>query len=129
MGTTYTMSRLDSFAAHGPGGALLTVDDTVHVIAYRSAFDPGPPIPSHDTTGWSGSVSETLGPPTAGSQIAMYTSNAAFDTDLCPPPMTGLPDPTIPPPPVFLARVTGSGEHGAYSTELYVNYCNTLPPS
>jgi hypothetical protein len=48
-----------------------------------------------------------------------------FDTQLCPPPMTGLPGPGYVPPPVFLARITGTGGHGTFSTEVFVNMCTT----
>lgn len=125
MGTTFSSTMLFAATAHGPGGALTSVDDTIHVIAQRSIFDTGAPIASHDTTGWTGSASESGSTP-AYSQLQAFASAAQFDLELCPPPMTGLPGPGDVPPPVFLARLTGQGGHGAYSTEVFVNGCTTV---
>ena len=124
MGMTYRSTMLFAAANHGPSGALTSVGSTIHIIARRSIFDTGAPIPSHDTTGWMGSANESGSTPSY-SQLQANAQSAQFDTTLCPPPMTGLPGPGYIPPPVFLARLTGSGGHGAYSTEVFVNQCYT----
>jgi hypothetical protein len=124
MGTPFSSTMFYASAPHGAGGALTTVDSSIHVIAQRSSFDPGPPIASFDTTGWTGTASESGSTPPY-SQLQAFASTAQFDTQLCPPPMTGPPDPSWIPPPVFLARLTGMGGHGAYSTEVFVNMCFT----
>jgi hypothetical protein len=125
MGMAFSSTMLYASAPHGPSGALMSVDSTIHVIAQRSPFDTGMPIASHDTTGWMGSANESGSTPSY-SQLQAFASSAEFDTTLCPPPMTGPPPPNYVPPPVFLARMTGMGGHGAYSTEVFVNYCNTV---
>lgn len=130
MGTTFASTMLYAAAQHGPTGALTTVDSTIHVIARRESFDPGPPIASHDTTGWMGSASESGSTPSY-SQLQAFAGDAQFGTDLCPPPSTTPPGPGWIAPPVFLARMTGMGGHGAYSTEVFVNGCytTTTPPT
>jgi hypothetical protein len=125
MGMSYPSTMMYAAAPHGPGGALMTMDSTIHIIAYRSPFDTGAPIPSHDTTGWTGGGSES-GTTPSYTQLTANASSAEFDTTLCPPPMVGPPPPNYIPPPVFLARMTGQGGHGAYSTEVFVNQCNTI---
>jgi hypothetical protein len=124
MGMPFSSTMLYASANHGPTGALTTVDSTIHIIAQRSIFDTGTPIASHDTTGWMGSANESGSTPSY-SQLQAFASTAQFDTDLCPPPMTGPPGPGYVPPPVFLARMTGQGGHGPYSTEVFVNQCFT----
>lgn len=125
----FTSSTLSVYVPHGPGAALTGVDMRVRVIpSTYSLFGPPPTVTPYDSDGWSGSVSES--PPSGGnpalSQIYMSQMSAAFGTELCPPPSTGTPGPGDTPPPVFLVRITGSGELGPYSTEAYVDYCNTI---
>jgi hypothetical protein len=125
----FTSSTLDVTSPHGAGGALLGADMRVRVIpaAYSLPFGPPPPmIDPYDSDGWTGSVAESPGTELTGpySQIHLTRSGAAFTTDLCPAPMP-VPDPMAPPPPVFLVRITGTGERGPYSTEAYVEHCNT----
>ncbi len=124
MGVPYASTMLYAAAAHGPSGALTSVDGTIHVIAQRSIFDTGTPIASFDSTGWMGSANESGSTPSY-SQLQAFASSAQFDTELCPPPMTGPPGPGYVPPPVFLARMTGDGGRGSYSTEVFVNGCHT----
>lgn len=124
MGTPYASTTVYAAASHGPSGALTSVDATIHVIAQRSSFDTGAPIASFDSTGWMGSANESGSTPSY-SQLQAFASSAQFDTTLCPPPMTGPPGPGFVPPPVFLARLTGQGGHGAYATEVFVNGCTT----
>lgn len=123
MGTQYTSTMLYAAAIHGPGGALTSVDSTIHVIPRRSIFDTGLPLAPMDTTGWTGSAGESGSMPTY-SQLQAYVSDDPLGTDLCPPPAT--PGPDYVPPPVFLARFTGMGEHGAYSTEAFIGTCTRI---
>lgn len=124
MGTPYASTQLWAAAAHGPSGALTSVDDMIHVIPQRSIFDPGAPLTAFSTTGWTGSANESGSTPSY-SQLQAFAGSVQFDSELCPPPSTGIPGPDYVPPPVFLARLTGQGGHGAYSTEVFVNGCTT----
>jgi hypothetical protein len=124
MGHAFESTMLYAAASHGPTGALTSVVGTIHVIPRRSIFDSGAPIAPFDTTGWMGSANESGSTPSY-SQLQAFASVAQFDMELCPPPMTGTPGPGFIPPPVFLARLTGVGGHGSYSTEVFVNQCNT----
>jgi hypothetical protein len=124
MGHTIDSTMLYAAASHGPTGALTSVDATIHVIPRRSIFDTGAPLAPFDTTGWTGSANES-GTTPSYSQLQAFASTLQFDMDLCPPPMTGTPGPDYVPPPVFLARFTGTGGHGTYATEAYVGVCTT----
>lgn len=125
MGTNVTTAQLFGTAPHALGGALQTLDSTLHVIPQREPFDPGQPIPSHDTTGWMTAVSETAPPSAPASQLSFFAGSNPLGSDLCPPAPSGPPGPGTIAPPVFLARVTGTGQHGPFSTELFVTQCYT----
>ncbi len=120
MGMTFTSSTIYGSSVHQAGGALTSANGDVFVIPLRDPFDPGAPLSSHDTTGWMGSVSEQPYLGGTASQIEMLGTGDLLGTDLCPAPPMGMP--TFGPP-VFLARVTGMGGHGAYSTEMFVTGC------
>jgi hypothetical protein len=121
----FSSTTLSVQAPHAPGAALLTVAPTVHVIPGFGSFGAPPPmVAPFDATGWMTSVSEGSGTgPTT--YLSLFASEALFPIEICPAPSTGIPGPGDPLPPVFLARVTGTGERGAYSTEAYVNICFT----
>lgn len=124
MGHAFVSTTLASSVAHGSGAALTSLDGTIHVIPQRSIFDTGAPLTPRDTTGWMGSVNES-GETPSRSQLQAFVDQDVLGTDLCPPPMT--PGPGYVPPPVFLARFTGQGQAGAYSTEVFVGACSTTP--
>ncbi|MBK7395865.1 MAG: hypothetical protein IPJ34_06040 [Myxococcales bacterium] len=112
-------------APHGPGGALKTVGGTIHVIPGAATSFGGPPAPApFDSTGWGGTLSEATSP-FVNTSISLLNTTTTLPAELCPKP--GSPGPGYVPPPVFLARLTGTGEHGAYSTEAYVNHCTPSP--
>jgi hypothetical protein len=119
MGMNLTTAMLSAYSPHGAGGALQTVDNTVFVIPLRDPFDPGQPIAPRNTTGWMGDVSEQPYLGSTASQFDMNASSDALGSDLCPP------TPGMGTPPVFLARLTGSGAHGHYSTEVFITSCMT----
>jgi hypothetical protein len=121
MGMTFTTGTIYADSPHDAGGALTTADDHVFVIPLRDPFDPGMPIASHDTSGWMGTVSEQPYLGGTASQFDMLASSDVLGPDLCPPPQ--MMNPPMYGPPVFLARVTGSGQHGMYSTEIFVSGC------
>lgn len=121
--SSFSSSSLHVSVPHGPGGALKTTDGKIHVIPGFSSFGSTPgSLAPFDSAGWEGTLSEATSPRV---MTSLYLSNtkSALPSELCPAPSTGTPPPGSSPPPVFLARITGSGEHGAYSTEAYVNYC------
>jgi hypothetical protein len=123
MGMSFTTTQLSADAPHGAGGALQTLDGTLHVIPLRSFDDPGQPIPSQDVPGWMTAVAETLPPSAPASQMSFFASSNLLGSDLCPPAPSGPPGPNTVSPPVFLARATGNGGHGAFSTEIFVTQC------
>lgn len=122
---SFTSTTMYVNAPHAPGGALKTVGGTIRVIPGFSSFG-GPPsmLAPFDSTGWEGSVGEST-TPMVTSAISLSNTKASLPPELCPPPST--PGPGTSPPPVFLARLTGNGEHGAYRTEAYVNFCSRTP--
>ncbi len=127
MGMTFTTTQLFANAPHDAGGALQTVGTTLHIIAQRSPFDTAAPIVSHDTTGWMSAVSETLPPSAPASQMEYFASSNLLGTDICAPAPSGPPGPGYVPPPVVLAAATGTGQHGAFSTEIFITQCYASP--
>lgn len=123
----FTFTTLDVTMPHGPGGALTSVDGTLHVNAeafgFGSAIAPEP----FDATGFEGTVYEGSGP-VPGTYTSLYLSTMGdpFGADLCPIGWDGTGEPPDPPP-VMLVRLTGNGERGAYSTEVYVDMCTRIP--
>lgn len=125
-GLVYT--TIDATLPHRPGGALTSVDGTVHVIAEAYAFGGGIAPDPFDIAGFSGSVSESSAPAT-GPYSSLYLSIDAdpLGVELCPVGWTGTgPEPD--PSPVMLLRMTGTGERGPYSTEVYVDMCSRISP-
>jgi hypothetical protein len=120
MGMTFTTAMLYGFSPHGAGGGLTNVNGDVFVIPLRDPFDPGPPLASHDIPGWMGTSSEQPYLGETATQIEMLGTGDLLGSDLCPPPPTGMP---MFGPPVFIARVNGTGGHGAFSTEMLVTGC------
>jgi hypothetical protein len=111
---------------HGPGGAITSADDTIHVIpGFASGFGPTLMLEPFDSSGWTASVSESTSPAGTTSQIQLF-SDTALPPEICPPPSLEPPGPEDPLPGVFLVGITGSSEHGPYRTEAYVNYCVTI---
>ena len=120
MGMTFTTGTIYAFMPHGAGGALTSAASDVFVIPLRDPFDPGMPLASQDTTGWMGTVSEQPYLGATATQIEMLSTSDLLGPELCPNPPMGMP---MFGPPVFLARVTGMGGHGAFSTEMFVTGC------
>ena len=94
------------------------VDPPIHMIPV--AWMSGPIAP-FDTTGWMGTVSASNGILAA----ALHLDTDPFGSMLCPTPMA-IPDPSTPPPPLFLARVTGLANGAPFSSEVYVLNCMRL---
>jgi hypothetical protein len=123
MGMTFATSQLFANAPHDPGGALDSIGGTLHVIAQRAPFDTGAPIPSHDVPGWMTAVSETVPPSPPMSQMSFFAGSNLLGSDLCPPAPPNPPPLNYVPPPVFLLRATGTGQHGSFSTEIFFPTC------
>ncbi|MEI8255712.1 MAG: hypothetical protein WCJ30_08580 [Deltaproteobacteria bacterium] len=117
-GSSASMPVMLPHAAGQP--AATAVDGTVRVVSPQYAsFGPGAPLTSHDTAGWMGNVSEGITGLGATTQISLnqFGTTAVFDTALCPPPT--MPGPGMPPPPPwFVARVTGQGPAGPVQIEV-----------
>jgi hypothetical protein len=113
-------SSLSATSPHGAGGAWSTVDGAVTVIPLRSFMDPGAPLSSSTISGFTGSTSETTYP-SESSSLQLLASENLFGADLCPTGATAAP--------VFLARFSGAGGHGACSTEAYVGACYSYSTS
>lgn len=124
----FTSTQLMLSLPHGPGAAITAVDGTVHVIPHTgTAFGAPPAPPPFDATGFTSSVAESESPVVGTySSVSLHSSEDSFGATLCPTAST-MPMPGEPPPPVFLAEITGTGERGAFSSEVYVSYC-TRPP-
>lgn len=123
--TSGKFTSLNVSVPHGPSGALTTVNGTLRVIPGSPTAFGGPPAPApFDSAGWTGSLSEAT-TPTPYTSLSLLNTTTPLPAELCPKAST--PGPGVAPPPVFLARITGIGGHGAYSTEAYVNQCTPLP--
>ncbi len=94
---------------------ITAVDPAIHMIpvAWMSA-----PIAPFETMGWMSSVSASNGLVS----VDLHLDKDPFGTTLCPTP-PAMPDPKIPPPPLFLARITGLAGGAAFSSEVYVPSC------
>lgn len=126
-GGGFTFTTLDVTMPHGPGGALTSIDGTIHVTSgaygFGSAIAPDP----FDASGFDASVYESSAPgPGTYSDLYLSTMGDPFGMDLCPVGWDGTGDPPDPPP-VMLIRLTGTGERGAFSTEVYVDDCTRIP--
>jgi hypothetical protein len=122
---SFTSTSMNITAPHASGGALETVSSTLHVIPGFPSLLGSPPsmLAPFDSTGWEASLGESTSP--TSTSISLFDTKSPLPAELCPPPT--VPGPGTSPPPVFLARITGSGERGAYSTEAYVNSCTKTP--
>ncbi len=121
----FTYSSLDVTLHHASGEAITAAEDTVRVIpGFATAFGPTPDLDPFDSTGWTASIYESSDGTGAYSGVQLMRMGA-LPMELCPPPSTGPPEPGDPLPPVFLARIRGTAEHGAFSTEAYVAGCFT----
>jgi hypothetical protein len=100
-----------------------SIDPTVHIVPGTPPFSPVPLSPS-DTMGWMTSVSTMMQPDGSSlTNLSLTTSMDVLGSQLCP---VGCITPPCPnPPPVFLARVTGATDSGAFESELYVPMCLT----
>lgn len=94
---------------------ITAVDPVVHLIP---ATWMGAPIAPLDTTGWT----STISPSSGFLNVQLFQSMDPFGTTLCPTP-PAMPDPQMPPPPLFLARITGQAAGAAFSSEVYVPNC------
>jgi len=125
-GSSFTYTSLDVSLPHGPGAAITSAEGTIHIIpAFAVAFGAATDLDPFDSTGWASSVYESTGGFGTYSGVRLML-DSALPMELCPPPSTGLPGPDNPPPPVFLARIRGTSERGAFSTEAFVNNCYAI---
>lgn len=109
---------------HGAGAAITRVEGPVRVIAYASAFPPGPPAPApFDVADFVANVSEgttpTLG---AFTTVSLLASRDPFGATLCPASPT-MPMPGDPIPPALMLRLAGTSERGPFATDVYVEVC------
>ncbi len=124
----FTFTTLDATMPHGPGGALTAVDGTVHVNATAYGFGGGVAPAPFDATGFAGSVHEGSAPgPGPYTSLYLSTMGDPFGAELCPVGWSGT-GPPPDPPPVMLLTLTGTGERGPFSTEVYVDSCTRIPP-
>jgi hypothetical protein len=126
-GSAFTYTSLDVSLPHGPGAAITTAESTIHIIpGFATGFGgPIPDLEPFDSTGWTTSVFENSGG--FGPYSAVQSRlDSALPIELCPSSSAGPPGPGEPLPPVFLARIRGTSERGAFSAEAYVNNCRTF---
>lgn len=125
MGMENTQASIE--VPHGPGAAITSITGEMRVIPYSSPFAPGPMAPApFSIPDLVGNVSEASSP-TLGtySFVHLLASRDVFGATLCPTP-PAMPGPGTPVPPVFLLRFGGNSERGAFSTEVYMEYCNRM---
>lgn len=124
----FTFTTIDVTMPHGPGGALTSVDGAIHVNAEAYAFGGGVAPEPFDATGFEGSVHESSAP-LPGTYTSLYLSSMGdpFGMELCPFGWSGVGDPPDPAP-VMLLTLTGAGERGPFSTDVYVDLCTRAPP-
>jgi hypothetical protein len=123
MGMVLTQTTLYASENHDAGGALQSLDPTLNIIARREPFDPKPPIPPMTVSGWMTGVSENAPPNPPMSQLEFFAASNLLGSDLCPPAPVGPPMPGMVSSPAFIARATGNGGHGPFSTEIFVRQC------
>jgi len=122
-GTSHPSSYLNAFARHRDGGAIKSLDTTLHILAVKP-YLTGMPVAPRDSTGWSAMASESE----AGlSQLNFLAVTDQLGEDLCPLVPDGPPGPNTPVGPAFLARATGTGERGRISTEIFAHSCLSVP--
>lgn len=123
-----TFTQLDVSVPHGPGGALTSVDSTVHVIGHADTIFGGEPAPPpFDITGLDTSVSESEAPAWGTySSLLLSVMGDPLGTALCPEGWSGT-GPEPPPAPVMILRLSGNGERGPFVTEAYVDMCTRTP--
>jgi hypothetical protein len=121
---TFGMMALDQlFAAVPEPPTITSVDANVHVIPGTAGIWGAMPMMPFDTTGWT-SAETTMTEPDGktATNVTLANMTDVLGVELCPvpPPM---PNPMQPPPPVFLARITGATSAGPFMSELYVDFC------
>ncbi len=122
-GEGFAWTDLYVYFDHPEGQAITGVDGTLRILPALDPFDFGGPVSPFDTQGWTASVNETDLPGSGvATQVNLHADGDPLGLDVCPvtPPQ---PDPQAPLPPVFLARMTGTTERGAFSSEVYVRMC------
>lgn len=116
---------------HLPGqGQILSVDGAIRIVPYTwGAFGGGPLLEPLDTDEWTAHISESTYGSGPATSVLLDAQKDQLGHDACPyvAPTTE-PDPYAPPPPIFLARLTGSSALGPLTTEVRVDSCYRITP-
>lgn len=119
----FALSELNLTYPDVAGLDLTAVDEQVRILPGVWGGGAGAPLEDFDTAGWEA----WIGPPTSPSEWISVDLNAmgdVFGADLCPPASD---EPFGDPPPIFLARLTGTNAGQPFVSEGYVDFCSRLP--
>jgi hypothetical protein len=122
---SFTSTTLWAAFRHPPeGGKPLSATGDIRILPYVSPFPPKPSIDAFDTTGWQPSFSESIISEKPVTQFQAANGSDVLGPDVCPAYDPG--NPTPDPGPVFLAKVSGAGSEGAFSSEIFVGICTRV---
>ncbi len=122
MGMAFVTDEIFATVSQPP--RLSTVDPRVHIVPGTSVAFGGMTMAPMDTLGWMGTTSSMVEPDGRSvTSLSLVNSMDVLGAGLCPTGCVSPPCMGMPPPPVFIARVTGQSATGPYATELYVQIC------
>jgi hypothetical protein len=125
---TLTNTTLYASFRHPTGsGKLTSVGPDVRIIPFPAPYSATPPLNPFDSSGWTGSASETIIDGQEYSQLHAFNPSDVLGTDICP--VWDPNDLTPPAKPVYIARVGGQTTEGAFESEILVDICTRAPPA
>ncbi len=116
----WTMTTLDIMYPFDPAFDMTAVDSSVRIIP--STYASGMPIEPFDTMGWDA----WIGSPSSANDwlmVSLSHNEDVLGTEVCPPYSD---DPFADPPPLFLARITGTNAGRSFSSEGYIDFCSRV---
>jgi hypothetical protein len=104
---TFTNTTIWSAFRHPPGsGKITSIGTDARIIPFPAPWSATPPLSAFDSTGWTGSPSETTIDGQEMSQFQAYNATDVLGVDICPPYDNSVPFPD--PAPIYFARFTSS---------------------
>lgn len=110
-----------SFWHPAGSGKVTSVGPNVRIIPFVPPFSASPPMDAFDSTGWTGSASETTIDGAELSQVQAHNPTDVLGTELCP--AWDPNDPTPGAKPIFFARISGQTTEGAFFAEILTDIC------
>jgi len=125
---TFTNTTVWSAFRHPAGSSKITsVGPDARIIPFPAPYSSTPPLNAFDSSGWTGSASETTIDGQEMSQFQAYNATDVLGTDICP--SLDNSDPFPEPQPIYLARFSGQTSEGAFESEILVDICTRPPPA